>query len=86
MSAVKTEVLEIIDAQQVSAYKLRLNFDDGKDQVVDFEPFLTASRNPAIRAYLDTQRFSHFRIEHGDLVWGEYDLCFPIADLYEGQI
>lgn len=86
MSAVKTEVLEIIDAQQVSSYKLRLNFDDGKDQVVDFEPFLTASRNPAIRAYLDPQRFSQFRIEHGDLVWGDYDLCFPIADLYEGQI
>ena len=22
----------------------------------------------------------------GDLFWDDYDLCFPIADLYEGRI
>jgi hypothetical protein len=25
-------------------------------------------------------------LEHGDLVWGDFDLCFPIMDLYENQI
>jgi len=27
-----------------------------------------------------------FRLEDGDLVWGEYELCFAIADLYTGQL
>lgn len=27
-----------------------------------------------------------FKIEFGDLVWGNYEMCFPIWDLYEGNI
>ena len=75
-----------MNAHHLSSYKLRLEFTDGTERVIDLEPFLKASRNPGIRAYLDPEKFSHFRIEYGDLVWDDYDLCFPIADLYEGQI
>ncbi len=32
------------------------------------------------------EKLKNFRVEHGDLVWGDYDLCFPIADLYHGHI
>ena len=39
-----------------------------------------------IRAYLSPDRFRQFSIEHGDLIWNDYDLCFPMADLYEGNI
>ena len=55
-------------------------------KLFDFEPFLAASAHPAIRAYLDPDRFATCRIEHGDLVWGDYDLCFPIVDLYLNRI
>jgi hypothetical protein len=27
-----------------------------------------------------------YRIEYGELVWGDYDLCFPIADLYQNRL
>jgi len=28
----------------------------------------------------------HFKIEFGDLVWHDYELCFPIIDLYENVV
>ena len=86
MTPVETEVLEITKAESLSRYTLKLDFSDGTERVIDFEPFLKASKNPGIRVYLDPEKFSHFRLEYGDLVWDDYDLCFPIADLYEGQI
>lgn len=67
-------------------YSLNLLFSDGHEQHVDFEPFLTNSRNPQIRAYLQPEKFAGFRLEYGDLVWDDYGLVFPIADLYEGRI
>ena len=73
-------------AERIDDYALRLTFDDGTLQVVDFKTFLSLSRHPDIRAYLEPVRFSTFRIEYGELVWGDYDLCFPIADLYRNRL
>ncbi len=78
--------INITTVEQVGDYALRLAFDDGTTQTVDFKPFLSLSRHPDIRAYLDPARFAAFRIEHGELVWGDYDLCFPIADLYQNRL
>ena len=80
------DVLNITHVDPLGGYRLSFGFDDGSTQVVDFEPFLAASAHPAIRAYLDPDRFASCRIEHGDLVWGDYDLCFPIVDLYLNRI
>lgn len=79
-------VVDIVAAERVSGYVVELRFSDGLERVVDFEPFLQGSRNPMIRAYLDLETFGSFRLEHGDLLWDDYGLCFPIADLYEGRI
>jgi hypothetical protein len=78
--------INITAAEQVGDYVLRLSFDDGTVQMADFKPFLSLSRHPAIRAYLEPARFATFRIEYGELVWGDYDLCFPIADLYHNRL
>jgi len=79
-------IVEIVRAERLSDYKLRLCFSDGAERVVDFEPFLSSSQSPMIRAYLDPQKFGDFRLEHGDLMWDDYGLCFPITDLYEGRL
>ena len=79
-------IVEITSAEYVADYKLRLRFSDGKERLVDFEPFLRDSLNPMIRVYLDLEKFKHFTVEYGDLHWNDYDLCFSIADLYEGWI
>jgi hypothetical protein len=78
--------IDVVQAAHAGAHRLRLVFSDGAERVVDFGPFLHRSGHPAIRSFLDPDRFASFRLEHGDLVWGDYELCFPIADLYEGRI
>ena len=67
-------------------YKLRLRFDDGNESLVVFATFLSRSRNPAIQAYLDRKRFRKFTVEDGFLQWNDFELVFPMADLYEGKI
>ncbi|MGA8146909.1 MAG: DUF2442 domain-containing protein [Gallionellaceae bacterium] len=79
-------IINIVTAEQVGDFRIRLRFDDGIEQTVDFKPFLTHALHPDIRAWLAPARFATFRIEYGDLVWGDYDLCFPVIDLYRNQI
>lgn len=86
MRAAEEWVVDITRAEYAGEYRLHLWFSDGKEQVVDFEPFLRRSLNPMIRQYLESERFQRFSVEHGDLFWGDFELCFPIADLYEGRI
>jgi hypothetical protein len=78
--------INIVVAESAGEYRLRLQFDDGTQQVVDFKPFLSKALHPDIRAYLDPSRFASYRIEFGELVWGDYELCFPVADLYRNRI
>jgi len=82
----RKDVIEVVRAQLESGYKLKIRFSDGAMHTIDFEPFLKSSRNPMIRAFLDRKRFASFSIRDGDLMWGDYELCFPIADLYEKRI
>lgn len=79
-------VINVVSATQTGEYRLRLRFDDGTEQEVDFAAFLNRAQHPEIRAYLEQTRFSSFRLENGELVWGDYDLCFPMIDLYKNQI
>jgi len=78
--------IAVTQADYASGFRLRISFTDGKTHIVDLEPFLRAARNPAIRDFLELRKFKAFRIEYGDLMWGDYDLCFPVADLYQGKI
>lgn len=78
--------IRINRADYINEYKLELEFNDGKIQVVDFAPFLNSSKHPEIREYLDVEKFKQFSIVDGDLDWGDFDLTFPIWDLYNNKI
>ncbi len=78
--------INIVGAIYLGGYLIRLKFEDASIQEVDFQPFLVGSLHPEIRAFLDLEKFMGFRLEYGDLVWGDYELCFPISDLYDNQI
>ena len=80
------DFLEIESAKYMDGYKLELKFNDGNVNVVDFEDFLKNSQHPDISKYQDKNLFKNFNIKYGDLEWGDYDLVFPISDLYEKQI
>ena len=79
-------LISIRTAQCQPDYKLHIQFTDGAGKTLDFKPFLSQSQHPGIRAFLHPEKFQSFRVEYGDLVWGDYDLCFPVADLYKGLI
>ncbi|MDH5716796.1 MAG: DUF2442 domain-containing protein [Spirochaetia bacterium] len=78
--------IEITKAEYQSDYKIKLYFSDKKIQIVDFKLFLENSQHPITRKYLDIKTFKDFRVEFGDLVWNDYELCFPVIDLYENVI
>jgi len=85
MSLVVGKAINIVSATHLGEYRIGLVFSDRHAVTVDFGPFLRASVNPAIRKYLRQPSFRLFQIVHGNLGWGDYDLCFPIEDLYAGQ-
>lgn len=76
----------IIKAEYVKGYKIKLVFSDGKERTINFEPFLKQAANPMTRKFLDINKFKKFKIEYGDLIWNDYEMCFPIIDLYEDNI
>ena len=79
-------IINIIKANYSGGYTIELEFNDGMSQKVNFEPFLQKSLHPEIRSYLNQDKFTQFRLEYGDLVWGDFELCFPVKDLYANQI
>jgi hypothetical protein len=80
------QVITIQKAEYIEDYKISLLFNDNTERVVDFYPFLSHSLNPLIRKYLNITNFKKFHVDNGDLEWYDYDLCFPIANLYENDI
>jgi hypothetical protein len=78
--------LRIDSAKYLSDYAIRITFSDGNERLVDFKPFLSKSHHPSIKKYLDEKMFSNFSLTDGNLNWNDYDLIFPISDLYKGKV
>jgi hypothetical protein len=79
------QIISIKKADYVEGYKIRLVFNDDSVQIIDFSNFILTSHNPHIAKYSDLNLFKTFSITDGDLEWNDYDLCFPIGDLYENK-
>jgi hypothetical protein len=78
--------LEIKEARYVPRYKVELRFSDGARQVVDFGPFLRRATNPMFTKYRRLKEFRSFQVRDGDVIWGDFEMVFPIADLHKGRI
>ena len=78
--------LKIKQVAHKNDFKLQIIFSDNKSRIIDFKIFSTKSQHPEIRKYLNQGRFKKFKLVDGDLMWGGFDLIFPISDLYDGKI
>ena len=85
MSA-EEKIIAVENVEYVGEYKLALTFNDGKQHVVDFYPFLSESQHPDTRKYLDRKEFAKFNLDHGFLEWNDWELCFPMDKLYHNTI
>lgn len=79
-------VISITKAEYIEDYKILFAFNDETERIVDFSGFLNHAKNPMTKKYLNKPLFRNFSLVHGDIVWNDYEMCFPLWDLYEGKI
>ncbi len=79
-------IVSIDKAEYKGDYVINLRFSDGVERNIDFSSFLQSAKNPMTKKYLDKGLFKSFTIDYGDLIWNDYEMCFPIWDLHEGKI
>ncbi len=79
-------IISIVEAKYIGDFAIRLNFNDGHMQLVDFKPFMEKTTHPDIKKYYNEEYFKDFQIIDGNLDWNDFELCFPIGDLYENNI
>lgn len=86
MNTVATRYIEITAARYLKNYEIEFEFNDQHKKTVNFEPFLKKAKNPMLKKYLDLVLFKNFTLRDGDIDWNDYELCFPIADIYKGKL
>ena len=79
-------VISINKAEYKGDYTILLSFSDGVEREIDFVNFLQKAKNPMTKKYLDKELFKSFTLDYGDLIWNDYEMCFPTWDLHEGKI
>ena len=80
------EVIEIESATYIGNFVICINFNNGVRQRIDFKPFLNKALHPSIQKYLNESKFQQFAISDGNLNWNDYEMIFPLEELYNGEI
>ena len=83
---VTKEYISIKEAKYIDGYRIYMKFNDGKENTLDFKNFILSSQHLEIKKYENENLFKNFNLEYGEIEWNDYDLAFPIYDLYQGSI
>jgi hypothetical protein len=79
--------ISVIGANYIEGLKLQIEFDDRKKKTIDFSCFFKSHPHPQYNKYANPEYFKKFKIENGNIVWGKnWDMIFPVIDLYKGKI
>lgn len=79
-------VISIIRAEYIGEYTIKFVFSDKIEKSIDFSDFLNNAKNNMTKKYLDKNLFKDYTINYGDISWNDYEMCFPIWNLHEGNI
>lgn len=76
------------NAKYLGDYRIAFRFTDGHSTEFDFHAFLTAQgQNSMATQFPDVTWFKEFAIDgRADIVWGDWEMCFPFAALYAGDL
>jgi hypothetical protein len=81
-----TVSIEIVDAKYIENYVLNIFFSDDTNQKIDFQTHFMSLKGYYTQ-YQEMENFKKFKIENGNLVWGEdWDVIFPNYQLHKGKI
>ncbi len=83
---IEVQNLKIESVKYLGEFSIEINFNDGFKKTVNFRPFLSKSNHPSIGKYLNEKKFLQYKIIDGNLNWNDYEMIFPITDLYKGKI
>lgn len=86
MMNAEIDEIDIISAEYLDGYRIRLAYSDGYQNVVDLGPFMKTCGQPAVRKYLAVELFRQFKIMGGGLDWNDYEMCYSTEDLYNNTI
>ncbi len=81
-----SKIVTNVKAEYLQNWRIKIQFDDGTEKTIDFKPFIEESNHPEIKKYLNETLFQDFDIVNGNLNWNDYDMIFPVWDLYQGKI
>jgi len=74
--------IAVSSAKYLFEYTLQITFNNGVIKNIDFTPFLNEISVPEYKKYLLIEEFKKFKIEGGNIVWGEdWDLIYSIDTL-----
>ena len=80
------KIISIKKANYIGEYKIYFEFNDGNKRVIDFKNFIFLSNHPDIKKYKNKELFKNFKLSYGEIEWNDYELAFPIYDLYSGKL
>ena len=83
----KINYSNIADAVYLEEYKIKIFFQDGTIKIVDFKDFLfDRHTHPIYKRYRKESVFKKFEIKNSNLNWYNYEMIFPVEQLYAGKI
>lgn len=80
------KIIRVVSAKYIGDFVVRISFADGHETLVDFKSFIMNASHPSVKKYQNETLFKNFHILDGNLNWNNYDLIFPVEDLYNGDI
>lgn len=81
-----SNLLKIVAVNYSGDFVIKVKFSDETEKNIDFKPFLQKALHPTIKKYLNEKLFLQFKLIDGNINWNDYELIFPLKDLYHGEI
>ena len=77
--------MKVLSAKYIDDYKVEIIFDDKKKNIINFLPAIKS--NPVCKKYLDISKFKKFKVDQGNIVWGNnWDMIFTLDRLYNNTL
>jgi len=86
IEVIDTAPPSVVSATHLKGHCLEVEFSDGSQRLINFDPFLKRFRHPDLDRYKKISEFKKFKIIDGNINWHDYNMIFEPESLYKGEI